>query len=90
MNWGGSVDDLVASWWRPFICVIGGVTLCICTLLFAEVRLAGMGMLVTIISGAGVLRTIDKQTTAGVTKSQMLAPSPTPLPTQTPPAKVGG
>lgn len=60
--WGGTVDELVASWWRPVVAVLAGVTICICTIAFADVRLAGMGMLATLAGGAGYLRTIDKKT----------------------------
>ena len=89
LEWGGTADDIVASWWRPFICILAGITLCICTLFFSEVRLAGMGMLVTLIGGAGVLRTIDKQTTADVSKAQMVSPTPPEKPIAAA-AKVGG
>lgn len=86
MNWGGSADDLVASWWRPICAVMACATMCACALMFADTRTLTIGALAAIVAGAGTLRTIDKQTTASVTKSQMLAP--TPLPTQTPVAKV--
>lgn len=70
MNWGGSVDELVASWWRPAVSTLSGVTLCVCTLAFSDVRLAGMGMLVTLVGGAGVLRTVDKKTATTATNPQ--------------------
>lgn len=90
ISWGGSVDDLVASWWRPLVGTVSGFTLCACALMFADTRALTISLLAGLAGGAGVLRTLDKQTTAGVTKAQMTAPSPTPAPTVTPQAKVGG
>jgi len=90
-NWGGSVDDLVASWARPFAIYTSSAAIAVCCFIPATASEA-LPLAAAIVAGGGVLRTIDKKTSADVSKAQMIAPTPTPTPAAapTPVPKAGG
>jgi hypothetical protein len=63
INWGGSVDELVASWWRPAVGLVCGFSVAACCFFPATNTLA-LPLAAGLAGGAGVLRTLDKKTVA--------------------------
>ena len=70
INWGGTVDELVASWARPYTVYASVTTLCICALFIPATRVEVMPILGTIAGGVTVLRTWDKKIAANATNPQ--------------------
>lgn len=69
INWGGSVDELVASWARPFGIYLGSVTLCACCFIPATAT-ETIPFVAGIVGGAAALRSWDKKTAANATTPQ--------------------
>lgn len=63
MNWD-KLDELVASWARPYTVYASVTTLCVCAIWIADTRVLVIPILGTLAGGVAVLRTVDKKTSA--------------------------